>query len=111
MSKPTARELLEAVNHHHPEAGSLARHELARRVEKVLALHSSYGIYDECGHDHDAEGPGVFDVAEVGLTCDDGLLYEVCRVCHLGHDGEPDEYTGDEHWPCPTVRLLNGEGE
>jgi hypothetical protein len=82
---------------------------LAERVEKVLALHSKYGIYDECGHDHAAEGPGVFDVAEVGLTCAEGLLYEVCHVCHFGHDGEPDEFTGDEHWPCATVRLLNGE--
>ena len=87
--------------------------DLAERVEKVLALHVPYGVYDECEHDHtDAEvlAGMAIDVDDVGRTCEAGKLYELCAECHLVND-EVTEDCGDINWiwPCKTVRALDGE--
>jgi hypothetical protein len=86
---------------------------LAARVEKVIALHTEWRIYDECGHSHTDEEVArgeAHDIPEVGITCEEGYLYSVCRLCHTD-DGEAREDTDEGSWPCPTVRLLDGEDE
>ncbi len=72
MSKPTARELVEA-------AQTTQGRELASRVEAVLALHKRIK-------------------SNVWIH---GVQQFVCGYC--GTEGLR------EDWPCPTVRLLNGE--
>jgi hypothetical protein len=63
-------------------AAQLRRAERERVKAAVSKLHSPWGIYDECGHDHrDEAEPDVVDVAEVGLTCKAGLMYQVCSAC------------------------------
>jgi hypothetical protein len=86
---------------------------LAARVEKVLALHTECRFYDECGHSHTDEEVArgeAHDIEEVGITCEEGYLYSVCRMCHTD-DGRAREDTDEGSWPCATVRLLDGEGE
>lgn len=69
----------------------------------MVGEHREWKVYDECGHDHDHDGPDnpdVVDVEGVGYVCSDGLLYSVCEQCHT-HDGECHECTPEEQaWPC-----------
>lgn len=107
MGKPTIREILTDFDITDP------KHELlAERVEAVLKLHVPFGIYDECGHEHtdaDVIAGTAVDVPEVGVTCEEGKLYDVCRECHLVND-EPTEDCADcKPWPCATIRALEGE--
>lgn len=87
---------------------------LATRIEAVLELHSALNIYDECGHDHEwPDEPGVVEVEEIGLTCADGLLYQVCRECCVHVEQYQSEECVDHHdqshcWPCRTVRAATG---
>jgi hypothetical protein len=87
---------------------------------RARALHSEYKIYDECGHNHrysedgDLE-PGVIEVEDVGLTCEDGLQYVICRECctHGGRQGQTvtcvDDHDHGVCWPCPTLQALGGK--
>lgn len=62
--------------------------------------HAEHRIYDECEHDHLPGEPGVIEVQEVGLVCEEGYMYSVCFDCHT-HDGECHEETPEEQaWPC-----------
>ena len=75
-------------------------------LRAVLEIHTPWGIYDDCGHDHQStDGPGVLDIEDVGLTCEEGRVQTVCRHCALTED-EPDENTCEHDWPCPTVRAV-----
>lgn len=50
----------------------------------IRELHRPFGIYDECGHEHTEahlEWGDCLDIMEVGLTCEDGLMYRVCTHC------------------------------
>jgi hypothetical protein len=81
------------------------------RIKAALALHTEWGIYDECDHTHteeDIRAGKAVDVPEVGFTCDDARMQTVCRECHTD-DGEPTEDTEHGEWPCPTVKALRGE--
>jgi hypothetical protein len=74
-------------------------------------LHTEWKCYDECGHQHtdeDVLAGRAFDIDNVGVTCEDGHLYSVCRECHTT-DGEPREDTEDGEWPCPTIRAIEKE--
>jgi hypothetical protein len=87
---------------------------------RARALHSEYKIYDECGHNHrysedgDLE-PGVIEVEDVGLVCEEGLQYVICRECctHGGRQGQTvtcvDDHDHGVCWPCPTLQALGGK--
>lgn len=83
--------------------------ELEARLEAVLTLHSPFGIYDECGHDHTEDEPGVVEVDGIGLVCAEGKLYEVCRTCHYDMNGEPLEDVDSLSYPCATRRAAEGK--
>ncbi len=76
MSKPTARELCEAIRTRDDTDAAIIGTNLAARVEKVLTFHIEEEWEDLLG------GPP----AKTGR----------CREC-------------DHDWPCPTVRVLNGD--
>lgn len=96
--------------------------ELTTTLAKVREIHRPFGIYTECGHDHDNDedvltvgAPVIREVQDVGLVCDNGKLYDICTECHVepGLDGEP-EWVADDpraRWPCPTIRALDGDGD
>lgn len=50
-------------------------------VQKLIDDHKPIGIYEECGHFHRGDEPGVREFDDVGLVCADGLMYEVCASC------------------------------
>jgi hypothetical protein len=84
-----------------------AEKEATARMAKAIAdLHRPFGIYRECGHDHDCDEPGVVDVVDVGLVCADGLLYTVCFECHTD-DGEARENTDECKYPCATLDAIS----
>lgn len=101
--------------------------EAQRTVDKVAALigeikkpirelHKPFGVYDNCGHDHnDAELADeiCLRVDDVGLTCDEGLMYEICRECCTNGDYQTEECgTNHRHVKgkpiCPTIAALDG---
>lgn len=87
-------------------------------TEKIRALHRPFGIYDECDHEHtdeDLAAGRCLEVDEVGLTCDDGLLYQICEECctvDLGWTRQQREGCAESHdhsktGPiCKTIQLL-----
>lgn len=78
----------------------------AEEIQRIRRAHSPFGIYDECGHDHNEGDPSVIDVEDIGLSCKDGLRYQVCFECDTD-DGEVCEWTPEENaWPCDVARVL-----
>lgn len=77
-------------------------------AEDVRKLHYPFKIYDECEHQHEAANEllGIVEIDEIGLTCDAGLLYTVCRECDTD-DGEVNENTEYGEWPCATLKALD----
>ena len=69
-----------------------------------VEAHSDFGIYEDCGHGHDL-GEGVFDIDDVGLVCEEGLIQTICRECDTD-DGEVREDSDTGEWPCPTIRRI-----
>jgi hypothetical protein len=66
--------------------------QLTAALRAVLALHKPWGIYTECDHDHQEEDePGVVEIDMVGLTCREGLMYEVCVECCI-EDGPFEQF-------------------
>ncbi|OLE25881.1 MAG: hypothetical protein AUG44_14700 [Actinobacteria bacterium 13_1_20CM_3_71_11] len=94
--------------------------DLKGRIDKALALHVEFKIYDECDHDHryneDGALPeGVLDIDEIGLTCQGAYLYSICSNCCTGGSEEwQTEACANDHkhdgaspcWPCPTRAAL-----
>lgn len=82
------------------------------RLDAVRALHQPRRIYDECGHTHTTDDPGVLDIDEIGPTCEDGYLHLVCIGCCLDDYGYPTATCADEHGhgpdvaACPTTSAL-----
>lgn len=74
-------------------------------VAEVRIVHRAYGVYDECGHDHQEEGNGVVDVNDIGLCCKDGLLWTVCFKCACDDNGDTLEDAEKHPWPCHILRL------
>lgn len=84
--------------------------ELADALRAVLDEHTPTPIYAECGHDHDEGEAGVVDIDPIGLVCQDGYMYDICRECCMDAD-EQIESCADHHdnrhcWPCRTVRKI-----
>ena len=81
-------------------------------IRSVAARHFPWDIYTECdckpGH-RDEDEPGVVDVAEVGLVCQDGFLYSICVECcavetpwdrnQREECANDHDHTGDRCWP------------
>jgi hypothetical protein len=80
----------------------------------VRALHREHKIYQEdCGHDHTEDDPGVLDITDVGLVCEEGYDYSICwECCTYGSGEQSQECAGGDHgatcWPCRTIRALDG---
>ncbi len=91
------------------------RDQLQARIDKALAPHAEFKIYDECGHKHTAEDVDAgraINVADVGYTCADGYEYSICRHCCTGDSGfQSEECAGHRRpcWPCPTRAALQGD--
>ena len=85
---------------------------LEQENARVRELHSPYKIYDECGHRHTATDKGVQDVTHVGLACEDGYMYTVCRHCCTDAMDDQTEECVSEHdhgkSVCPTNAALDG---
>jgi hypothetical protein len=93
---------------------------LREAAARVLALHVPHLIYDECGHRHEEGDQGVTEIPDVGLTCQDGYAYTICRHCcasdGLGqgemccddnqHLRKADQSIERTCWPCPTALAL-----
>jgi hypothetical protein len=82
-----------------------------RALRAVVELHSEFRIYDECSHQHTDEevtAGTAFDVEDVGITCEEGYLYSVCKKCHTD-DGDVTEDTPDGEWPCEELRAIEKE--
>ncbi len=91
-----------------------------RRIQKVRDLHSPMRIYDECSHAHDVNDDGglpdgVRLVENVGLVCEDGFMYEICRECCTdGGEYQTEQCAEHPHegpaacYPCPTRAILDG---
>ncbi len=82
-------------------------------VEAVLALHSEFRIYDECGHEHSQEevdaGTAVNCDGADFVTCRDGYAYSVCRACCTDGWSQTEEcasHHDHDCWPCPTYRAI-----
>lgn len=86
-------------------------------IGRVRAIHKPFGIYEECNHDHTdedvADGQAV-NVNEVGLTCDDGLMYRICMECCVDGEEYQSERCMDSHEHskvgpiCATIAALDG---
>jgi hypothetical protein len=82
----------------------------------VRQLHSEFKIYHECDHDHAEDDPGVLDINDVGLTCEDGYWYSICLECCTHGSGEQPVECAENHyaegphncWPCRTIQALDG---
>lgn len=81
-------------------------------ISAVLDLHTPYGVYDKCGHDHEDGEPGVREIDNVGLVCKEGLEHMVCSHCcaNDGYGQSEECASAHDHErfcdPCPTVRLI-----
>lgn len=78
---------------------------------KIRAIHTPWGIYTECGHEHtddEAADPAstVREVDLVGLVCDEGLLYRICKFCCV----EPGSFEGFQTETCSTRHTHTPEG-
>lgn len=95
-------------------AAEAERDRLAEQVKRVREQHSARRIYGECGHRHEKPDAdlGVKEVRSVGLVCEDGYDYTVCRACCCDPDGDQSRECAENHdrecWPCPTIRVLDG---
>jgi hypothetical protein len=83
------------------------------RIDAALALHSEFRIYGECDHQHNEDDPGVKSIENVGLTCEDGYEYSICRECCTSGSGYQSEDCAEHDrvfcWPCETSAALKGE--
>jgi hypothetical protein len=100
-----------------PAVEAYAEERLAELKTRLRALHKPFGIYDECGHDHTGAEHSrgeCIQVDEVGLTCEAGLLYEICLECcyreYIGQSEEcAAEHDHDKDRPiCKTAAILEG---
>ena len=70
------REINTVVNANKPSSKSA--------IDRITAIHRPYGIYEECGHDHEPNEPGVIEVNDIGLVCAEGKMYDICVSCCMG---------------------------
>ncbi len=89
---------------------------LRAKLEAVRKIHDSLAIFDTCNHEHEDadESNGIFDVDNVGITCN--KVYEVCRRCCCGGgDSQTEECLGHGHSLgkpiCPTIAALEGASD
>lgn len=101
-------------------------------VRAVLDIHRVVRIFDECGHHHeyteDGSVPdGLREISEIGLVCEEGYQFSICRECCTDPEGAQSQLCELEHdqlgvqvrmnnagawvvrepcWPCPTVRAI-----
>lgn len=62
---------------------------MANALRAVLSRHQPWHLYDECGHQHDADDPDAVDIGNLGYVCKDGHMYDLCiECCTEGGDGE-----------------------
>ena len=85
--------------------------QLRAGADSVRKLHREFTVYDECGHDHEKDEPGVVDALNVGLVCQEGYRRSICvECCTADSDGLcQGEHCYTNHievgricWPCPT---------
>lgn len=89
-----------------------------RRANAVEELHSEFRVYEPCGHEHtdeDVKSGVAKDVPDVGVVCEDGHSYSICRECCTGGSDYQSEECASGHdlpcYPCRTLRVLEGHGK
>lgn len=88
------------------------RHETEAPIRE---LHKPFGIYDECEHEHTEEQVAAgecLEIMEVGLTCEDGLMYWICVSCCTDGDYQTEGCVGEHDHSktgpiCPTIAALD----
>jgi hypothetical protein len=97
----------------------LAYKGVVKRAEKaeeatarVLALHTEFKIYEDCGHATHEDDAETVELAEGGHTCKTTPLYSVCRHCCAPGEGltydHEESHDPVDCWPCPTRRAVEG---
>jgi hypothetical protein len=89
------------------------RDALRAALDRVRALHHRWGLYDDCGHEHADDEPGVACVEDIGYVCGEGLMRWACFECCCNSESQT-EQCADYHedcWPCPTIRAITQDGE
>jgi hypothetical protein len=79
-------------------------------ISAVLDLHSPMRIFDECGHDHQADEPGVRDIDEIGLVCEEAYSFTICRHCCAWEYGQTEACASNHSltdcYPCRTIQVI-----
>lgn len=88
-------------------------------LRDVLDLHAPRRIYTECDCEpphtyEDVEVGHALEVDDVGLVCEDGFMYPICRECCTDEDGHHQteecanyhHHDRGERTSCPTVKLI-----
>lgn len=85
-------------------------------LEALAKLHSEFKIFEECSHDHevdpDQEMIGLYWVEDVGVVCDDGYGYSICRACCVVNGYQTEECVSShdhQKYLCPTDKILKGD--
>lgn len=84
-----------------------AERERSPVIARIRSLHRPYKIYDACDHKHtdeDRAAGRAVAVEDVGLTCEDGLMYVVCREC-CTDGGYQTEVCATEHQHSPGPEI------
>jgi hypothetical protein len=91
------------------------------KLDAVSELHRSWGIYDACDHEHELNDDGgipegVYDIDDVGLTCKDAFMYEICYHCCTSDSGYQTEEClnhlhGADKPRCATIAILDAPTE
>jgi hypothetical protein len=94
-----------------PLPPAMTMDEMMIGIAKVREIHSPWGIYTECGHEHteaelDDEASTVHEIDLVGLVCEEGLMYRVCRSCCV----EPGWAEGFQTETCASKHTHTTDG-
>lgn len=96
-------------------SGERAEQQIQQRLtgfRRVREMHSPARIYDDCGHRHSLYEGGEWAFVEgVGMVCQQGWQYTVCRCCCLDSTGhQTEDCVVDHHHDrdsyCATVNAL-----
>jgi len=89
---------------------------LRAREAAILKLHTTFPIYQECGHDGDCPTES-FEVDGEFHTCEEGFMYFICSECCVVNDYQHEDCAGGhDHGKdkprCGTFALLtNPQGD
>lgn len=79
-------------------------------ISAALDLHSPMRVFDECGHAHQVDDPGVHEVDEIGLVCEEAYSFTICRHCCAWENGQTEACASNHNltdcYPCQTIQVI-----